>query len=50
MDLHVFHILFLHPISFSTWSLLNTRDLQKNNYICFIDCAKAFDFVGHNKL
>ena len=23
---------------------------QKNIYICFIDCAKAFDYVDHNKL
>ena len=19
-------------------------------YFCFVDCAKAFDYVGHNKL
>ena len=24
------------------------RELQKNIYFCFIDCAKAFDSVGHN--
>ena len=23
---------------------------QKNLYFCFIDCAKAFDYVDHNKL
>ena len=23
---------------------------QKNIYFCFIDCAKAFDYVDHNKL
>ena len=26
------------------------RELQKNIYFCFIDYAKAFDCVGHNKL
>ena len=28
----------------------NARELQKNIYFCFIDYAKAFDYVGHNKL
>ena len=27
-----------------------TREFQKNIYFCFIDYAKAFDFVEHNKL
>ena len=27
-----------------------TRELQKNIYLCFIDNAKAFDCVDHNKL
>ena len=26
-----------------------TREFQKNNYFCFIDYAKAFDCVDHNK-
>ena len=26
------------------------REFQKNTYFCFIDYAKAFDCVGHNKL
>ena len=26
------------------------REFQKNIYVCFIDYAKAFEFVGHNKL
>ena len=26
------------------------RGFQKNNYFCFIDYAKAFAFVDHNKL
>ena len=27
-----------------------TREFQKNNYFCFNDYAKAFDYVDHNKL
>ena len=30
--------------------LLQTRETQKNIYFCFIDYAKAFDGVDHNKL
>ena len=26
------------------------REIQKNIYFCFIDYAKAFDCVDHNKL
>ena len=26
------------------------REFQKNIYFCFIDYAKAFDFVDHNQL
>ena len=26
------------------------REFQKNIYFCFINCAKAFDCVDHNKL
>ena len=29
---------------------LIAREFQKNIYFCFIDCAKAFDYVDHNKL
>ena len=37
---------------FITWlyHLIEAREFQKNNYFCFIDYAKAFDSVGHNKL
>ena len=30
--------------------LKKTRESQKNIYFCFIDYAKAFDCVDHNKL
>ena len=29
---------------------LKKQDFQKNIYFCFIDYAKAFDCVDHNKL
>ena len=32
------------------WLIEKPREFQKNSYFCLIDCAKAFDFVGHNKL
>ena len=28
----------------------NTKEFQKNIYFCFIDYAKAFDCVHHNRL
>ena len=31
------------------WIIEKGREFQKNNYFCFIDCAKAFDYVDHNK-
>ena len=32
------------------WIIKKTREFQKNIYFCFIDYAKAFDCVDHNKL
>ena len=32
------------------WIMENAREFQKNIYFCFIDYAKAFDCVDHNKL
>ena len=32
------------------WIVEKAREFQKNIYFCFIDYAKAFDCVGHNKL
>ena len=34
----------------STGSLKKQESSRKNIYFCFIDYAKAFDCVGHNKL
>ena len=34
----------------STGSSKKEREFQKNNYFCFVDYAKAFDYVDHNKL
>ena len=31
-------------------SIKKAREFQKNIYFCFIDYAKAFDSVDHNKL
>ena len=32
------------------WIMEKAREFQKNIYFCFIDYAKAFDRVDHNKL
>ena len=32
------------------WIIEKAKKFQKNNYFCFIDYAKTFDCVGHNKL
>ena len=32
------------------WILEKAREFQKNIYFCFIEYAKAFDCVDHNKL
>ena len=34
----------------SGWIIEKARELQNNIYFCFIDCAKTFDCVDHNKL
>ena len=38
------HIANIHLI------IKNAREFQRNIYFCFIDYAKAFDCVDHNKL
>ena len=32
------------------WIIEKAREFQENIYFWFIDCAKAFDCVDHNKL
>ena len=32
------------------WTIKKAREFQKNIYFCFINYAKAFDYVDHNKL
>ena len=39
-----------HQIANIHWIMEKTREFQKNIYFCFIDYAKAFDCVDHNKL
>ena len=31
------------------WIIQKAREFQKNIYLCFLDYAKAFDCVDHNK-
>ena len=37
-------------IAIILWVTEKAREFQKNTYFCFIDYAKAFDCVDHNKL
>ena len=39
-----------HQIANIRWIMEKAREFQKNIYFCFIDYAKAFDCVDHNKL
>ena len=32
------------------WIIKEAREFQENIYLCFIDYAKSFDWVNHNKL
>ena len=32
------------------WIIEKAKEFQKNIYFCFLDYAKAFDYVDHNKL
>ena len=32
------------------WIIEKAREFSKNIYLCFIDLAKAFDYVDRNKL
>ena len=47
----VFYFPFLtQKIANIHWIIKKAREFQKNIYFCFIDYAKAFDCVDHNKL
>ncbi|MGJ0206825.1 reverse transcriptase domain-containing protein [Streptococcus pyogenes] len=37
-------------IASTCWIMGKAREFQKNSYFCFLDYAKAFDCVDHNKL
>ena len=37
-------------IANTCWTIRKAREFQENIYFCFIDCAKAFDYVDHHKL
>ena len=37
-------------IAIILWIIKKARKFQENIYFCFIDYAKAFDCVDHNKL
>ena len=39
-----------HQIANIRWIMEKATELQKNIYFCFIDYAKVFDCVDHNKL
>ena len=39
-----------YQIANNRWIMEKAREFQKNIYFCFIDNAKAFDCVYHNKL
>ena len=40
----------LDQIANIRWIMEKAREFQKNIYFCFIDYAKAFYYVDHNKL
>ena len=39
-----------YQISDIRWIIKTAREFEKNIYFCFIDYAKSFDCVDHNKL
>ena len=39
-----------NQIANTHWIIVKTREFQKSTYFWFIDYAKAFDCVDHNKL
>ena len=45
-----FHKSEIHQIANIVWIIEKARELQRNIYFFFMDYAKAFDCVDHNKL
>ena len=42
---------YCHPAYLTYMQIMEkAKEFQKNIYVCFIDYAKAFDCVDHNKL
>ena len=42
---------YCHPAYLTYMQIMEkAKEFQKNIYFCFIDYAKAFDCVNHNKL
>ena len=41
---------FRDQIADTHWIIEKERELHKNIYFCFIDCANGFDCVDHHKL
>ena len=39
-----------HQMANIHWIIKKAREFHKNMYFCFIDYAKAFDCMDHNKL
>ena len=48
-DVEIDVYIYIHVNLNICWIIEKAREFQKNIY-CFIDCAKAFDCVDHNKL
>ena len=40
----------MYQIANICWIMEKATEFQKNIYFCFIDYAKAFDYVDHHKL
>ena len=50
LSLMVLWVELPYQIANICWIIKKARELQKNIYFCFIDYAKTFDCVTHNKL
>ena len=47
---HILSDLTRDQIANIHWIMEKAKEFQKNIYFCFIDYAKAFDYVDHKKL